>query len=164
LTVPFRFSVPPIEIIEGEAAGKRYNSTAEDVNVPQCIKLNLKDKSAADDDARTTAIKYLEHNEGGMIQPGGESGRGWTAVISEERGKMSATISDEGSSVSIYRTPECQQLSNATEQSMAVNVSRRRIAAAGNKASEASSKNDGDALLGRPDLFDKCCHLTLASL
>jgi len=27
LTVPFRFSMPPIEIVECEAAGKCYNST-----------------------------------------------------------------------------------------------------------------------------------------
>ncbi len=39
--------------------------------------------------------KEDEHNPGNLIMQGGEAGRGWTLVISEETGKMSATISED---------------------------------------------------------------------
>jgi hypothetical protein len=33
---------------------------------------------------------------------GGQNGRGWTALISEETGKLSATISDNGTAFIIF--------------------------------------------------------------
>lgn len=35
-------------------------------------------------------------------QPGGQGGRGWTAVISEATGKLSATISEDGMAFIIF--------------------------------------------------------------
>ena len=42
-----------------------------------------------------SAIKSIEHIDGKMIMQGSENGRGWTIVVSEKTGKMSATISDD---------------------------------------------------------------------
>jgi hypothetical protein len=87
----------PIQIIECEAAGDCYNSTAESVNIPQFLKIDFKKKmiSAAEEAGRKVAIKLFEHNNGRMIMHGGQEGRGWTMVISEETGKMSATVSED---------------------------------------------------------------------
>lgn len=87
----------PIEIIECEAAGDCFNGTVEDVNIPQFIKVDVKKKtiSAAEEGGKKATIKHLEHNNGRMIMHGGQEGRGWTMVISEETGKMSATISED---------------------------------------------------------------------
>ncbi len=87
----------PIEIIECGAAGECLNSTAEEVNIPQFIKVDFKTKmlSAAEEGGNKAAIKHLEHTNGRMIMHGGQEGRGWTMVISEETGKMSATISED---------------------------------------------------------------------
>jgi hypothetical protein len=42
-----------------------------------------------------TKIKNFEHTNGNMLLQGSENGRGWTMVISEETGKVSATVSDD---------------------------------------------------------------------
>ena len=105
----FDGSVPllcvPIEITECEAAGKCYQGTAEDVNLPQFIRVNLKEKilSGVGADAdRKTPIDFMERENGKIVLHGGQNGRGWTAVISEETGKLVATISDEGMAFIIF--------------------------------------------------------------
>jgi hypothetical protein len=95
----------PIEITECDVGGKCYLGTAEEVNLPQFIRIDLKEKllrgvgEAAD---RTTPIDFLERENGRIVLHGGQKGRGWTAVISEETGKLSATISDEGTAFIIF--------------------------------------------------------------
>lgn len=86
----------PIEIIECEVEGDCLSSTAEIANIPQFIRINFEKKvvSATDETGREAPIKNLEHNNGTMIMHGGQGGRGWTMVISEETGKMSATVSE----------------------------------------------------------------------
>jgi len=107
LAAKYDGSVPllcvPIEIIECGATGECFNSTAEDVNLPQFIKVDVKTKmlSAAEED-RKAEIKHLEHTNGRMIMHGGQEGRGWTLVISEETGKMSATISEDQAGFIIF--------------------------------------------------------------
>jgi hypothetical protein len=97
----FDGSVPllcvPIEIVECEAGGKCSNSTAEGVNLPQFIKVNFKEKtlSATQEGGPTAPIKYVEREYGRMIMHGGQNGRGWSVVISEETGKMSATVTED---------------------------------------------------------------------
>jgi len=97
----FDGSVPllcaPIEVVECDAGGKCYDGTAESVNIPQFIKINFKERilTDAEEGGRTAPIKHFERDNGRLIMHGGQGGRGWTAVISEETGKMSATISEE---------------------------------------------------------------------
>ena len=104
----FDGSVPllcvPIEIIECGVEGDCVTATAEAVNIPQFIRVNFEKKmlSAADDTGREAPIKNLEHNNGRMIMHGGQNGRGWTVVISQETGKMSATVSEEEAGFVIF--------------------------------------------------------------
>ena len=105
----FDESVPllcvPIEITECETGGKCYHGTAEDVNLPHFIKVNLKEKmltgvgKAAD---RTTPISFMQRDNGTVVLHGGQNGRAWTAVISEATGKLSASISEEGTAFLIF--------------------------------------------------------------
>jgi hypothetical protein len=44
----------------------------------------------------------MERENGRIVLHGGQKGRGWTAVISAETGKLSATISDEGTAFIIF--------------------------------------------------------------
>jgi hypothetical protein len=98
----FDGSVPllcaPIEVVDCEFGGKCFTGNAESVSLPQFVKVNFKEKvlSAVDDPSRTTPIAYTERNNGRLIMHGGQNGRGWTILISEETGKLSATISEEG--------------------------------------------------------------------
>jgi hypothetical protein len=98
----FDGSVPllcaPIEVVDCEFGGKCFTGNAESVNLPQFVKIDFKEKvlSAVDDASRTTPIVYTERDNGRLIMHGGQNGRGWTILISEETGKLSATISEEG--------------------------------------------------------------------
>jgi hypothetical protein len=104
----FDGSVPllcvPIEISECAAGGKCANSTVEEANLPQFIKVNLKDKTLASvgEPSRTAPIAQLERDSGKWILHGGQKGRGWTVLISEATGKMAATISEERAAFVIF--------------------------------------------------------------
>jgi hypothetical protein len=105
----FDGSVPllcvPIQISECEAGGKCANVTVEEANLPQFIKVNFKDKTLASvvgEPSRSAPIAHLDQESGKLILHGGQKGRGWTVVISEATGKMSATISEEGAAFIIF--------------------------------------------------------------
>ena len=104
----FDGSVPllcvPIEITECESASKCYHGNAEDVNLPQFIKIDFKEKvlSGVDNPPRTTPIDHLKHEHGRVVLHGGQAGRGWTVVISESTGKLTASISDDGMGFVIF--------------------------------------------------------------
>jgi len=105
----FDGSVPllcaPIEITQCDEGGKCYQGMAEDVNLPQFIRVNLKEKmlsGVGETAGRTTPIDFMERENGRIVLHGGQKGRGWTAVVSEETGKLSATISEEGTAFIIF--------------------------------------------------------------
>ncbi len=52
--------------------------------------------SAVKEGGRQTAIKNIERINGKTILQGVQEGRGWTMIISEETGKMSASVSGDG--------------------------------------------------------------------
>ncbi len=87
----------PIQGIECGVGDDCHRGTADSVNIPQFLKIDFEEKiiMAADESEKKAIIKSLEHVGGKMIMQGMQNGRGWTLVISEESGKMSATISDE---------------------------------------------------------------------
>ena len=88
-----------IKVVECGAGGECYPVQPEVANIPRFLKINFKKKtiSATEDSGRkgVTQIKNIEHANGKTILQGSENGRGWTMVISEETGKMSATVSDD---------------------------------------------------------------------
>ena len=88
-----------IQIIECGAGGDCNPVQPEVAGIPRFLKINFKKKiiSATEDSGRkdVTHIKNIDHVYGKMILQGSENGRGWTMVISEETGKMSATVSDD---------------------------------------------------------------------
>ncbi len=87
----------PIQAIECGVGDDCHRGTADSVNIPQFLKIDFEEKiiMAADESEKKAIIKSLEHIDGKMIMQGTQNGRGWTMVISEESGKMSATISND---------------------------------------------------------------------
>jgi len=75
------------------------SGTAEDVDFPTFIRINVKKKtiSATEDFGRavTTEIKNIERSEGRLILQGFEEGRGWSLALSETTGKMVLTASGD---------------------------------------------------------------------
>jgi hypothetical protein len=88
-----------IQVVECNVGGECYPVQPEIANIPRFLKINFKNKtiSATGESGRkdTSQIKNIERANGNMILQGSENGRGWTMVISEETGKMSATVSDD---------------------------------------------------------------------
>ncbi len=96
----------PIIVIECSADGpdgECQRRTAASVNLPQFLKVDLKaSKVHAEAGGRESPVRNVEHLSGNLIIQGGQDGRGWTMTISEETGKMSATISSEGDGFVVF--------------------------------------------------------------
>jgi hypothetical protein len=94
----------PIEITQCDAGGKCYTGSAEDVNLPQFIKVSIKEKllSSVDQPVRVTPIHHSVLDSGKLMLHGGQNGRSWTIIISEETGKLAATIAEDRTGFVIF--------------------------------------------------------------
>ncbi|NOR24775.1 MAG: hypothetical protein GQ542_10360 [Desulforhopalus sp.] len=85
--------------IECDSDGDCVISSAEKINIPQFIKIDLIGKTMADgsvkDSPKKTAIRSMVRENGEIIMQGSENGRGFTMVVDEQSGKFSATISED---------------------------------------------------------------------
>src|SRR5262245_18860269 len=83
--------------------GECKRRTAENVNLPQFLTLDLKAmKVHAEGGNRHSPVRNVEHLNGNLIVQGGQDGRGWTLTISEQTGRMSATISADGEGFVVF--------------------------------------------------------------
>jgi hypothetical protein len=86
--------------------GKCVGANPWDVNVPQFIEVNLKDKklstTKASGENRSTPIRTLL-NEGGFIYlQGVEGGRAFSFVIEEKSGMASIAVATDGKTVTVF--------------------------------------------------------------
>jgi hypothetical protein len=88
-----------IETIECYDNGDCLGGTANDINMPQFLRISFKAKkitgTMGDGSKKTTKIKNKTRDNGKLILQGAENGRGWSMVISETTGLMTLTASDE---------------------------------------------------------------------
>jgi hypothetical protein len=95
-----------IDLVECQPGGKCQQVTAEDVGIPQFLKINFKEKKIsathADGSQRITAIENFERIDGKLIIQGAEDGIegvrdgvGWSLAIAEETGKTVLTASGD---------------------------------------------------------------------
>ena len=94
---PFDGSVPlvcaPIDIMECSAGGACDRRTAEEVNLPQFIHVDLKAKTlTAADGSRSAPIPQIDQTGGRTILHGGQEGRAWSMVIEGDTGRLSAGV------------------------------------------------------------------------
>lgn len=87
------------KVIECDPHGECVISSAEEINIPQFLKIDLIGKTMADgsvkDSPKKSAIRSMVRENGEIIMQGSENGRGFTMVVDEESGKFSATISED---------------------------------------------------------------------
>lgn len=92
-----------IECAADGPEGECKRRTAASVNLPQFLNVDLKAmKVHSDGGARHSPIRNIEHLGGNLIIQGGQDGRGWTLTISEQTGRMSATISADGEGFVVF--------------------------------------------------------------
>lgn len=77
-----------------------------DLDVPQFIEINLKDKrmstTKASGENRSTPIRTLEREDGQIFLQGIEMGRAFSFVIAEKTGMASVGVAREGKTVSVF--------------------------------------------------------------
>jgi hypothetical protein len=87
-----------IQTFECKSAGECLQGTAEDIDIPQFLKINFKKKiirgAGESGEVRTTKIKNLKSIDGRLILQGVQNGRAWSMVITAT-GKFTLTASDD---------------------------------------------------------------------
>ena len=98
IAAPYDGSMPllcaTMTVQECEDTGGCQRRTATSVGLPPFIVIDVNKKliHAPDQDGRTSPLKHLEHLDGRLVLHGGEEGRGWSMVIQEDTGTMSAAV------------------------------------------------------------------------
>ena len=74
--------------------GECHRRTAEEVNIPQFIKVDVAQKTitSTGSDTRQSPIQVLGHLQDRLLMQGGRGPRGWSMVIAKETGKLSASV------------------------------------------------------------------------
>src|SRR5262245_40686303 len=84
----------PVTVSECRAEGQCRRVTADGVNLPEFLEVDIKArKVSSEKSARTAPITAVDHVNGNVVVQGAQDGRGWTMAIFEETGRMSAAIS-----------------------------------------------------------------------
>jgi hypothetical protein len=87
-----------IEVFDCQPGGDCQRGTAESVNLPQFVKVDVAEKTLSTPEQgerkSVTPITHVERVDGNMILQGVEGSRAWSMVIAKETGKISATVSD----------------------------------------------------------------------
>jgi hypothetical protein len=95
-------------VTECEAEGRCQTGPAAGVNSPSIFKVDAKAMKLRNPHAETgpqgveSSIRNVEHANGKMILSGAEGERGWSVLIHESTGKMSAAVSGDGEGFIIF--------------------------------------------------------------
>jgi hypothetical protein len=94
-----RLVCAPADVFECGPAFDCQRVTAEVVNIPRFIRVDVKKKTLVGaipgaSEERTTTIQNIQKIDGKTILQGAENGRGWTMIIDQATGHMSATMVD----------------------------------------------------------------------
>jgi hypothetical protein len=81
----------------GNDSGECHPRRAEEVNIPQFVKIDVSQKTIASTgvESRQAAVQRIENTDGRLVMQGGQEGRGWSMVIATDTGKMSASVVDD---------------------------------------------------------------------
>jgi len=92
-------------VTECVAGGRCQRRSADQVNFPSLFRVDVKAmkvKSLEAEKGRETSIRNVDHANGKVILSGAEGERGWTVLINEANGKMSATAAGDGEGFVIF--------------------------------------------------------------
>jgi len=101
-SAPFLCAV--VQALECSPDGTCEQRGANDINLPQFIKIDPKAKviAAPEPGGRTAPVHDLASVDGKLVLHGGQQGRGWSAVIVGDTGKMSVSIVDEAATFVVF--------------------------------------------------------------
>jgi hypothetical protein len=94
--------VPRVTMYHQRAAGQCERHLADDETAPAILKVDVAGQTVTTGTARKSALKSVTHLDGQLILQGGENGRGWSATIDEETGRMAVAIVDHDYTFSLF--------------------------------------------------------------
>jgi hypothetical protein len=92
-----------IAVTECGAEGECKRGTPESVNLPQFMRVDVKAMTIrSEEKKRESPIKTVDRMNGKLILQGTQGERGWTTLIDEDTGRMSATVTAEGEGFVVF--------------------------------------------------------------
>jgi hypothetical protein len=83
-------------VVECSRLGDCERTTPEDARVPTFLRINVQQRLLTSvDGTRTSPIAAVQRTNGQLMLQGMQNERVWGAVINEETGRMSATVSED---------------------------------------------------------------------
>jgi len=89
-------------ILECAASGQCEPHIADDAAAPAIIKFDVAGQTVTTGAARKSPLKSVTRVDGQLILQGSENGRGWSATIDEETGRMAVAIVDNDYTFSLF--------------------------------------------------------------
>ena len=97
------FLCVPTAVAECVAEGECRPGTAESENLPDFFKVDLKAKTIrAEDKGRLSPIKLIDRGTDQITLYGSEAEHSWVLMIQEKTGRMSASVTGDGESFTIF--------------------------------------------------------------
>jgi len=87
--------------VECDSAG-RCELHLPDASAPRFIRVDVAGKVITADANRKSPLGTVMHVDGELILQGGENGRGWSATINEDSGRMAAALIDDDYTFSLF--------------------------------------------------------------
>jgi hypothetical protein len=97
---PFLCAVATVMECDGSGQCERHINDAS--SVPTFIRIDVGAQTVTAGASRRTTLRSATRLDGQLILQGGENGRGWSATIEEETGRMAAAIVDNDYIFSIF--------------------------------------------------------------
>jgi len=106
LTGQDRLLCSAVQVTQCTTSGDCRIEPPWNLNIPQFIEVNLKDKTfsttRASGENRMSPIRTLAREDGEIVLQGFESGRAFSFVIEEDTGMASIAVAREGMTVSVF--------------------------------------------------------------
>jgi hypothetical protein len=99
------FVCVPTAVAECVRNGECRTGTAENENLPDFFRINLKSKvvhAEGEGKGRQSPIKEIHRSHGELSLYGAQNQRAWILIIQEKTGRMSASITGDGLSFVIF--------------------------------------------------------------
>lgn len=91
-------------ILECAASGLCERHIADDETAPALLKFDIGGQTVTTGTARKSAVKTVTRLDGQLVVQGGEDGRGWSATVDENTGRMAVAIVDSDYTFSLFGT------------------------------------------------------------
>ena len=99
-TRPFFCAVSTV--MECDASGQCERHISNRQNQITFIRVDVAGQVVTASGGRKSPVKMVTHVDGELILQGGENGRGWSATIDEDSGRMAAAVVDNDYTFSLF--------------------------------------------------------------